>query len=177
MTDKSSSRAPARLPRAVRLDQSDLHVFEEACEVGEWAIPGSFAFAGLDPTRLEGKAQLAFKSAWLGLTSFGHTTLVEIAEIDEAEFFAAVERLARHIEAAYAAPSFGHALAAARQELEEAAGLCEHKLGTLLALERLPSEEGFIERFRVIEPSRAGDHTKIWEILPDDSEDGTAGGD
>lgn len=180
MTDKTSSKAPsqapARLPRAIRLDQSDLHVFEEACEVGEWAIPGSFAFAGLDPTRLEGKAQLAFKSAWLGLTSFGHTTLVEIAEIDEAAFFAAVERLARHIEAAYAAPSFGHALAAARQELEEAAGLCEHKLGTLLALERVPSDEGFIERFRVIEPSRAGDHAKIWEILPDDPEDGTAGG-
>lgn len=177
MTARTSSQAPTRLPRAIRLDQSDLHVFELACEVGEWAIPGSFAFAGLDPTHLQGKAQLAFKSGWLGLTSFGRTTLVEIAEIDEAEFFATVERLARHIEAAYAAPSFGHALAAARQELEEAAGLCEHKLGTLLALERVPREEGFIERFRVIEPSRAGDHAKIWQILPDDPEDGPAGGD
>ena len=169
------SEAPKRLPRAVRLDQSDLHVFEQACEVGEWAIPGSFAYAGLDPTRLEGKAQLAFKSAWLGLTSFGHTTLVEIAEIDEAEFFATVERLARHIETVYNAPSFGHALAAARQELDDAAGLCEHKLGTLLALEREPGAEGFVERFRVIEPARAGDHARIWEILPDDQGDDTAG--
>lgn len=163
---------PTRLPRAVRLDQSDLHVFEHPCDVGEWAIPGSFTYAGLDPTHLEGKAQLAFKSAWLGLTSFGHTTLVEVAAISEADFFAAVERLARHIEAAYGAPSFGHALAAARQELDDAAGLCEHKVGTLLALEREPGAEGFVERFRVIEPARAGDHAKIWQIVEDDSADG-----
>lgn len=170
------TQTPTRLPRAVRLDQSDLHVFEHPCEVGEWAIPGSFAFAGFDPAQLQGKAQIAFKSAWLGLTSFGHTTLVEVAEISEAEFFAAVERLARHIEEVYDAPSFGHALAAARQELEDAAGLCEHKLGTLLAIEREPGDEGFVERFRVIEPARAGDHAKIWEILPDNSEDDAAGG-
>jgi hypothetical protein len=161
-----------RLPRTIRLDQSDLQVFEHACESGEWAIPGGFVFADTDPTRLEGKAQLAFRSAWLGLASFGHATLVEVAEIEEADFFALVERLARHIEAAYGAPSFGHALAAARHELDDAAGLCGHKIGTLLSLEREPSEEGFVERFRVIEPSRAGDHAKIWEIVEDNSGDG-----
>ena len=156
-----------RLPRAIRLDQSDLHVFERPCEPGEWAIPGGFAYWEVDPARLEGKAQLAFRSGWLGLTSFGHSTLVEIAEIDEAAFFAAVERLARHIEAAYGAPSFGHALAAARQEIDDAAALCEHKLGTLLAVERAPSEEAFVERFRVIQPSRAADHAKIWQVVED----------
>ena len=156
-----------RLPRAIRLDQSDLHVFERPCEPGEWAIPGGFAYWEVDPARLEGKAQLAFRSGWLGLTSFGHSTLVEIAEIDEAAFFAAVERLARHIEAAYGAPSFGHALAAARQEIDDAAALCEHKLGTLLAVERAPSEVGFVERFRVIQPSRAADHAKIWQVVED----------
>jgi hypothetical protein len=161
-----------RLPRAIRLDQSDLQVFEHACAPGEWAVPGGFVFAGIDATRLEGKVQLAFRSAWLGLASFGHTTLVEVAEITEAEFFASVEQLARHIEARYGAPSFGQALAAARAELDDAAGLCEHKLGTLLALEREPQEGGFVERFRVIEPSRAGDHAKIWTIVEDDSGDG-----
>lgn len=167
-TPTPKAPAPARLPRAVRLDQSDLHVFEHPCEVGEWAIPGSFAYADLDPASLESKAQLTFKSAWLGLSSFGHTTLVEVAEIGEADFFAAVERLARHIESVYGAPSFGHALAAARQELDDAADLCEHKIGTLLTLEREPGAEGFVERFRVIEPARAGDHAKIWTIVPDE---------
>lgn len=161
-----------RLPRALRLDQSDLRVFERACEPGEWAIPGGFVFAGADPARLQGKAQLAFRSAWLGLETFGHTTLVEVAEIGEAEFSALVERLARHLEADYGAPSFGQALAAARHELEDAAGLCEHKVGTLLALEREPGEAGFVERFRVIEPQRARDHAKIWQIVEEDPADG-----
>jgi hypothetical protein len=163
---------PRRLPRAIRLDASDAHVFAAAAEPGEWAIPGSFAFAGQDPTVLKGKEQIAFKSAWLGLTSFGFTTLVEIAEVPEAEFFAAVERLARHLEAHYGAPDFGAALAAARQELDDAAGLCEHKLGTLLALERVPDAAGFVERFRVIQPSRAKDHARIWDIVEDDSASG-----
>ena len=169
-------QVPKRLPRVLRLDQSDLHVFERAAEPGEWAIPGSFVFAHLDATRLEGKAQLAFKSAWLGLSSFGQATLVEVAEIGEEDFTAVQDRLARHIETAFDAPSFDHALAAARQELDDAAGLCAHKLGTLLALEREPSSEGFVERCRVIQPARATDHAKIWEIVEDDSQDGSAGG-
>src|SRR3546814_9583478 len=74
-----------RLPRTLRLDQSDLRVFEHACEPGEWAIPGGFVFATADPATLEGKAQLAFRSGWLGLASFGHATLVEVAEIAEPE--------------------------------------------------------------------------------------------
>ena len=160
-----------RLPRALRLDQTDQHVFARAAAPGEWAIPGGFVFSATDPAHLEGKTQLAFRSGWLGLESFGHTTLVEVAEADEATFFALVETLARHIETHYGAPSLGAALAAARHELDDAAGLCEHKLGTLLALEREPAEEGFVERFRVIEPERAKDHAKIWEVVPDDSED------
>src|SRR3546814_5045513 len=76
-----------RLPRTLRLDQSDLHVFEHACAPGEWAIPGGFVFADVDAARLEGKAQLAFRSGWLGLDSFGHATFVEVAEIAEPDFF------------------------------------------------------------------------------------------
>lgn len=157
-----------KLPRAIRLDQSDLHVFDRPCEPGEWAIPGSFAYADVDPSQLEGKAQLAFKSGWLGLESFGHTTLVEVAEIEDAAFFQAVERLARHLEAHFGAPSLGLALTAARQELDDAAGLCTHRIGTLLALERAPGEDGIVERIRVVQPSRARDHARIWEISEDD---------
>jgi len=35
--------------RTVQLDASDLQVFEQAAEPGEWAVPGSFALLEIDP--------------------------------------------------------------------------------------------------------------------------------
>lgn len=155
-----------KLPRTLRLDTSDLYVFVHAAEPGEWAVSGAFEFAGHDPAALERKAQIALASGWLGTGSFGRSTLVEVAEIDEADYFAVVERLARHFVERYGAPSLAEALPVARAELDDAAGLCEHKLGTLLAVEREVTDAGELrERFRVIHPERAQDHAKIWEIV------------
>src|SRR3546814_19542191 len=111
-----------RLPRTLRLDQSDLHVFEHACAPGEWAIPGCFVFADVDAARLEGKAQPAFRSGWLGLDSFGHATFVEVAEIAAPDFFQLVELLARHLETDSGATSFGKAPAASAPKHDDAAG-------------------------------------------------------
>lgn len=153
-----------RLPRAIRLDQSDLQVFALACQPGEWAIPGSFAFAEVQPDTLDRKQQLALASGWLGLDSFGFTTLVEVAEIEEASFFQTVERLAQHLVDRYGAPDLVTALPAARAELEDAVSLCDHKLGTLLAIERQMTDVGLRERVRVITPDRSPDHARIWSI-------------
>lgn len=156
-----------RLPRTLRLDTSDLYVFETAAEPGEWAVSGAFAFAGAEPDALDRRAKLALGTGWLGTDSFGRSTLVEVAEIDEAGYFAAVERLARHFVAAYGAPSLAEALPVARAEVDDAAGLCDgHKLGALLAVEREVADDGDIrERFRVVRPERATDHAKIWDIV------------
>jgi len=156
-----------KFPRSIRLDQSDLKVFAHPAEPGEWAVPGGFAFAGRDTAALVGKERVAFRSGWLGTGSFGRSTLVEVAEIDEAGFFAVVERLARHFVDGYGAPTLAAALPAAREEAEDAAGLCEHPLGSLLALEREATAEGVVERYRVVRPARATDHARIWEIVPD----------
>ena len=61
----------------------------------------------------------------------------------------------------------------ARAEAEDAVALCEHKIHTLLALEREMTGDGVVERFRVITPSHAQEHAKIWEIVPDDEGGGT----
>ena len=164
-----------RFPRTIRLDSSDLQVFRRAAEPGEWAVPGSFVFHGRDPAKLEGKEKIAFHSGWLGTESFGHASLVEIAEIEEAAFFAVVERLARHFVDHLGAPDLAAALPAAREEADYAVGLCEHKLNSLLALERelVPqdaAEPALVERFRVIQPERAADHARIWEIVSDEEE-------
>jgi hypothetical protein len=161
-----------KFPRCIRLDASDLNIYTHAAEPGEWAVPGGFAYADCDPENLERKARLAFHSAWLGTGSFGRSTLAEVAEIDDAGFAQVVERLARHFVDNYGAPDLEAARPVARAEAEEAAALCEHKLHTLLALEREMTEAGVVERFRVIEPSRAQEHAKIWEIVPEADEPG-----
>ena len=68
----------------------------------------------------------------------------------------------------------GDALPAARAEADYAAGLCDHRVHQLLALEREEGPDGLVERVRLVRPERAGDHAKIWEIVADDA-DGPAG--
>ncbi len=162
-----------KFPRCIRLDPSDLNIYRLAAEPGEWAVAGGFAFAEADPSAFDNKDKLAFESGWLGTESFGRASLVEVAEIAEAGFARVVERLAHHFVEAYGAPDLAAALPAARQEADDAAGLCDHKLHSLLALERDMTEAGVVERFRVIVPERAQDHAKIWEIVAeaDDAQD------
>ena len=157
-----------KFPRTIRLDTSDTQVFEKAAAPGEWAVPGSFAFADCDPTSLDRKARLAFSSGWLGTESFGWSSLVEVAELDEAGFFQVVERLARHFVECYGAPDLAAALPTARAEADYAAGLCEQGVHSLLALERELTEAGLVERFRVVRPSRAKDHARIWTLVEDE---------
>ncbi len=163
-----------KFPRCIRLDASDLNIYARAAEPGEWLVPGGFAYSDCDPEGLERKTRLAFHSAWLGSESFGHSTLAEVVEIDAAGFEGVVERLARHFVDSYGAPDLAAARPVARAEAEEAVALCQHKLHTLLAIEREMTEEGVVERFRIIVPARAQDHAKVGEIVPeeDDAEDG-----
>ncbi len=139
-----------RLPRTIRLDPSDLVVFERVAEPGEWAVPGGFAFWDDDPAALAGKRRQAFRAGFLGLGSFGWSTLVEVAEATDAEREAAVAALALHIRAAYGAPDAAAAEAAAREEIGFAASLCDHPPGTVLALGRTVEEGAVRERFRTL---------------------------
>ncbi len=166
-----------RFPRTIRLDASDLQVFERAAAPGEPAVPGSFAFAERQPEALDHKERLAFRSGWLGTESFGWSTLVAVAEIEEAEFARVVERLARYLVERFGAPDLNTALPAAREEADYAASLCDHKLNTLLAIERDWTDRGIAERFRVITPGRAQDHAKIWQIVEDEEDRDDAAAD
>lgn len=157
-----------KFPRVLRLDQSDTQVFDRAAEPGEPAIPGGFAFLGREPDSLKGKEYIAFATGWLGIGSFGRSTLVEVSEIESEEFEAVVEQLAAHFVEHYQAPSLEEARPVAREEASYAAGLCEYGLNTMLALEREATDEGFRERFKVIHPERAQDHAKIWDIVADE---------
>ncbi len=154
--------------RAIRLDDSDSQVYEQVCEPGEWAVPGSFAFLDVDPPSLQGKQLQAFKSGFLGTGSFGWTTLVEIAEIDDDQYQQVIDRLASHFMEHYGAPHIAAALPAAGEEAHYASTICEYPPATLLAIERDIGEEGIVESLKVVKPN-AGNHSdvKLWAIEED----------
>lgn len=139
-----------RLPRTLRLDASDTLVFERAAEPGEWAVPGGFAFWDEDPAALSGKRRQAFRAGFLGLSGFGWSTLVEVAEASATERAAAVAALAAHIRTAYGAPDDASAEAAALEEIRFAESLCDHPPGTVLALSRSVEGGAVRERFRTL---------------------------
>lgn len=140
-----------KLLRTIRLDRSDTFVFAEAAAPGEWATPGGFMFWDDDPARLEGKHRAAFRSGFLGLASFGWSTLVEVAEATPAQVDALVDGLSKRLIEQHGAPDMEAARAAAREEVELAAGLADHPLGTVVALQRAVEPDGSVrERFRTI---------------------------
>ncbi|MDP6390129.1 MAG: DUF6505 family protein [Alphaproteobacteria bacterium] len=158
-----------RLPRTIRLDSSDDNVFERAARPGEWAVSGAFAFSDVDFETLDGKGKQAYACGFLGTFSFGRATFVEVAEATNEEVEAVVTALADHFVAEYGAPDRAAALPVAEEEVEFAAGLCEHKLHTLLRVEREPGEAGVIERFSAVQTPGEPEHAKIWNIVEDDN--------
>lgn len=156
-----------KLLRAIRFDESDTRVFPAAAASGEWAVPGTFVFADADPETLSRRERQAFANGFLGLESFGWSTLVSIATIDAEEYEAVVAALARHLQQAYGAPDYAAAHAAAREEVDYAVSLCEHPINTLLSLSRFIEGDAIREQFRVVQPPGEKPHAKIWEIVPD----------
>jgi hypothetical protein len=142
-----------RLPRTIRLDPSDTVVFARAAEPGEWAVPGTFLFWGRAPDSLSRKEAIAFRSGFLGVDSFGHSTLVAVQEARPGERTALVEVLARQLVARLGAPSVDAALPAAEEEVALAESLCrDHPLNTLIALHRRHEGGAIREQFRTLRP-------------------------
>jgi hypothetical protein len=164
-----------RLPRTLRLDPSDAVVFEHAATPGEWAVPGGFAFWDEDVAALAGKRRQAFRAGFLGLSSFSWCTLVEVAECSPAEREAAVAALAGHIRAAYGAPDQASAEVAALDEIRFAESLCDHPVGTVLALSRALEGGQVRERFRTLHrreaPHRDFGSLPVFGIVEVDGED------
>ena len=113
-----------KLLRTLRLDLSDTFVFERPAEPGLWAVPGSFLFWDADLETMAPKTRAAFRSGFLDVRSLGFSTLVEVAEIGEADLRELTEILARHLLERFGAPSLEAAQEAARDEVAFAASLC-----------------------------------------------------
>lgn len=143
-----------RLLRTIRLDQSDTVVFTEAAAPGEWAVPGTFVFEGRAPDSLSRKEQIAFRSGFLGVSSFGWSTLAVVTDVQSRDRDEAILALAHQLVQRLGAPGLEAALPAAEEEIAFAADLCRgHNDGTLIALHRRRDEDGALrEQFRSLKP-------------------------
>lgn len=157
-----------KLLRTIRFDESDTRVFPLAAEPGEWAVPGTFVFADSDPAALGRRERQAFANGFLGLSSFGWSTLATVASLSDSDYEQAIASLARHLQDVYGAPDAKTARAAAREEVDYAVSLCEQPINTLLSLSRFVEDDAIREQFRVVQPPGEKPHAKIWEIVPDD---------
>jgi hypothetical protein len=163
-----------KLLRTIRLDPSDTFVFDRAAEPGEWAVTGGFVFAGDDPARLEGKARAAFRAGFLGVHSLGWSTLVQIVEASDDDRLAAIETLARHFVSHFGAPTIDDAIAAAEEEFEFTASLCNHPHDTLIAMLRQHENGEIRETFRTLRPKDGPKPLRAFAFLDVEGEEETA---
>ena len=163
--------APMKLLRTIRLDPSDTFVFDRAAEPGEWAVTGAFMFADADPATLEGKARAAFRAGFLGVASLGWSTLVQIVEASDDDRRAAIDTLAKQLVAHFGAPSIEDAVAAAEEEFEFAASLCNHPLDTLIAMHRSHDGGEIRETFRTLRPKDGPKPLRAFAFLDVEGED------
>jgi hypothetical protein len=139
-----------KLLRTLRLDPSDTFVFARAAEPGEWAVPGSGFFVGVELDELAPKDRAAFRSGFLGTESLGFSTLVEVAKITPDEAKLLVGRFAHRLRAEFGAPSVAAAEEAAREEIALSESLAAHPPGTVIAMRRSLEDGAIREQFRTL---------------------------
>jgi hypothetical protein len=159
-----------KLLRTIRLDPSDTFVFERAAQAGEWAVSGAFLFADADPQALAGKPRAAFRSGFLGVATFGWSTLVQIVEASAQDRAAVVDTLARQLHDNFDAPDLAAARAAAEEEVAFAASLCDRPLDTLIAVRRSFEDGAIREAFRSLHPRGERKPMRAFSFLESEGE-------
>jgi hypothetical protein len=160
-----------KLLRTIRLDPSDTFVFERAAEPGEWAVSGAFAFWHHDPAMLEGKARVAFRSGFLGLSSLGWSTLVQIVETNDDGHSQVIDLLAQQLVARFGAPDLATARTAAEEEVTFAQSLCNQPADTLIAVHRSYEDGEVRETFRTLRPREGAKPMRAFSFMDVEGED------
>jgi Family of unknown function (DUF6505) len=161
-----------KLLRTIALDPSDTFVFDVPAEPGDWAVSGAFRFCDRDPAKLSGKDRSAFRSGFLGVKSWGWSTLAQIVSATEDDRCALVELLARQLIERFGAPDLATAHLAAEEEVDFARSLCTHPISALIAVHRSASDGEVRESFRRLQLREGQRHGKAFSFMEveDDTE-------
>ena len=158
-------RKAVKFLRTIALDASDTFVFDVPALSGEWAVSGAFRFWDLDPVKLSGKERAAFRSGFLGVQSWGWSTLVQIVPATEDDCQALIELLARQLVDRFGAPDIYVARTAAEEEVTFAQSLCTHPAGSLIAVHRSARDGEVHEAFRRLQLREGQRHGKAFSFM------------
>ena len=161
-----------KLLRTIALDPSDTFIFDVAAEPGDWAVSGAFRFCDRDPAKLDGKDRSAFRSGFLGVQSWGWSTLAQVVHASEEDRRTLVELLAAQLVERFGAPDLATARFAAEEEVDLAQSLCSHPIGALIAVHRSASDGEVRESFRRLQLKEGQRHGKAFSFMEveDDTE-------
>ncbi|MBR0816673.1 DUF6505 family protein [Bradyrhizobium liaoningense] len=154
-----------KLLRTIALDPSDTFVFDVPAEPGEWAVSGAFRFCDQDPATLGGKARAALRGGFLGVQSWGWSTLVQIVPATEADRRTLVDLLAAQLIDRLGAPDIATARAAAEEEIVFAQSLCTHPISSLIAVHRTTAHGEIRETFRRLQLREGQGHGRAFSFM------------
>jgi hypothetical protein len=162
-----------KLLRTIALDPSDVFVFDVPSEPGDWAVSGAFRFCDRDAAKLSGKDRSAFRSGFLGVRSWGWSTLVQTVHATENDRRTLVELLAKQLAERFGAPDLATARLAAEEEVAFAQSLCTHPIGALIAVQRSASDGEVRESFRRLQLREGQRHGKAFSFMEAEDDTGS----
>ena len=115
-----------KLLRAVRLDDSDEHVFRScgAAKDGEWVVSGGYAVCSFDSApRCDPPCHCG--SSFVAIGSRARCSIAEVVEATEADLEAQADVLAWHLVKDWGAPSWETARSVAEEEIRHTAEVCD----------------------------------------------------
>ena len=152
-----------KLLRAVRLDDSDEHVFRGcgAASDGEWVVSGGYAVCAFDSdARCDPACHC--ESSFVALGSRARCSIAEVVETTDSEMQEQVEALAWHLVKVWHAPSWEAALRVAGDELRHTAEICETlapEVWITVKRERRAGDHALEEQYAVYDRLMIGAHT------------------
>src|SRR3954468_4044120 len=140
-------------------------MFDVPVVSGEWAVSGAFRFCDQDPAKLSGKARVAFRSGFLGVQSWGWSTLAQVVPATEDDCQVLIELLARQLVDRFGAPDMAIARTAAEEEVSFAQSLCTHPISSLIAVHRSAGDGEVREGFRKLKLREGQRHGKAFSFM------------
>jgi|SRR5881394_2839017 len=151
-----------KLLRAVRLDDSDEHVFRTcgAARDGDWVVSGGYAVCEFARER-RCDPSCHCEASFVAVESRARCSIAEVVEVAESDLEAQADALAWYLVRAWNAPSWEEARELAAEEVRHTAEVCDTLAPEVwITVKRTPSVDGAAleEQYSVYDRLMIGAH-------------------